>query len=101
MHLPHCIADLVGMSESTNSTIADGIGMSANGNRVRQKRTVTRARRLVGANESNDEYGQGLKETLAAVKGHPKKATTARGTESRQLCRAMDHEEEFRRLDNQ
>jgi hypothetical protein len=89
------------MSGSINSTVADGIRMSADGNRVRQKRAVTRTRPLVGANESSDEHGQSLTGTLAAVKGHPKKATTTRKTESQQLCRTMDHEEEFRRFDSQ
>jgi hypothetical protein len=89
------------VSGNTNSTVADGIGMSADGNRVWQKRTRTRARPLVGADESSDEHGQSLMGTLTTVKVHPKKATTARKADSRHLFRAMDYEEEVGRFDSQ
>jgi hypothetical protein len=89
------------VSDNTNSTVADGIGMSADGNRVQQKRTRTRARPLVGADESSDEHRQSLMGTSTTVKGHPKKATTARKGDSRHLFRAMDHEEEVGRFDSQ
>jgi hypothetical protein len=75
--------------------------MSAEGNHVRQKSTVTRIRPLLGANESSEEHAETLMGTLAAVKSHPKKATTARRAESRQFSRTTDHEEEVGRFDSQ
>jgi hypothetical protein len=89
------------VSVDTNLTFTASTGMSADGNRVRQKRTRTRARPLVGADESSDEHGQSLMGTLAVVKGYPKKATTARNTESRYLSWTMDHEEEVGHFDSQ
>jgi hypothetical protein len=95
------MTEFIRVSDNTNSTVADGLGMSADGNHVRQKRTGTRARPLVGADESSDEHGQSLMGTLATAKGHSKNATTARKAGSRQLSRAMDHEEAIGRFDSQ
>lgn len=85
----------------TNLTVANGIRMSADGNLIQQKRTVTRARPLVRANESSDEHGQSFMGALAFVKGHPKRVITARKAESRQLCQTTDHEEEVGRFNSQ
>ena len=91
-------ATFTGENGNADSTVADYIGMSADGNRVQQKK---RDGSVAEGYESSDEHGEGLLETSRAATSHPKKANTSRKPESTQFSRTVTCEDDTGRLDSQ